>query len=370
MSEGFKLETFFKNDTDCINNSYSPISSNKYWQDNYLITFPEQNSYNELNLKFNENINNNNEGEIIESNIENHHTNPNSFLIKKIKGNEIKTIDGIFGSFEKEVKENNIEIDNFVENIKNIKMNEYSENNIFNRELLRIEIKKENVQFIKKKNNIKNKSIKKGRKANEEKKRGNNGKHTKINDDNKMRKIKSFFWKSLYKYLKKKYFTEENYLLKLNININRRLKKNYNLALFNRTLKDIYSNECISLKYKLKNAKTNKSILIKIYKDNKQKDLITLLDLTYGEAFDIFIRNHKNISSELKSKVENTGILNSQTFSLDALLQKIEIEGKENNENDEDINNYKKDIRKLCLHFEKWFKDKTGRKRKNKNENI
>jgi len=366
----FKSPTIFKIETDYINNSFYPdlYSINKNFFDcNNSITFPEKYCYNEYNLKYksNETIAINDKM-ILDKDIENK-TNPNSFLSEKTKRNEINDKNENFLLNEKdEEKENNIER-NIFKNIKNININENLGNNISERKLLTIEIKKENAQFVKNRNNIINNIIKKGRKADIEKKKGNNGKHTKNNDDNKIRKIKSFFWKSLYKYLKKKYFNEENYLLKLNININRRLKRNYNLALFNRTLKDIYSNECISDKYKLKNTKTNKSIIEKIYKDNKQKDLITLLDLTYGEAFDIFRRNYKVISSELKSKVENTGILNSYTFSLDALLQKIENEGKENNENDEDIKNYKDDIINLCKIFENWFVKKTGRIGKNKN---
>ena len=127
-----------------------------------------------------------------------------------------------------------------------------------------------------------------------------------------MRKINAFFGKSLYRYLKNS-FIEETDLLKLEIDINKSLKRDFNLNLFNRTLKDIYMNTNISFKYKLKNVETNEELINKIYKEKKEIEVMKILNLTYEEAFEIFRQKltAKPLSPQLKSKIQGINILNN-----------------------------------------------------------
>ena len=194
---------------------------------------------------------------------------------------------------------------------------------------------------------------------------GVKGNHTKIDNDNMIRKIKSFFGKSLYKYLNR-IFIGEDQLLKLNIDINRRLKQDFNVKLFDMKLKDIYLESDISDKYKYKTKEDNIKLINKIYKEQKEIEVITILNLTYYEAFKIFIRKiaPEIFDNNLEEKIKRTQILNNKKFEdITVLLNNIEKNGKDNGEKKEDINEYKRKIIELCLNFKKWFEDKVGRER-------
>ena len=169
---------------------------------------------------------------------------------------------------------------NSYENLQKLNLNELSDKNTINKGTIQIEIEEEKEKKAPQVPQY-------GRKTDKEKKSGNKGKHTKKDKDNQMRKIKAFFGKSLYKYLKNS-FIEETDLLKLEIDINKNLKRDFNLNLFERTLKDIYSKSNISFKYKLKNVETNEELINKIFREKKEKEVMKILELTYGEAFEIF----------------------------------------------------------------------------------
>lgn len=315
----------------------------------------ERENHNENNLTYFINKKNDSNDITIRMDEENQNTNPNSFLQKKIKRDETK-----------------MDIQN-IESIKNENESYISENLSFNISSFGNLLKTEDADFIQKELKCieienENEKAKYGRKPQIDKKNGNNGKHTKNNDDNKIRKIKSYFGKQFYLYLKSLF--KEKELLKLDININKNLKRDYNLKLFKRTFKDIYSNTIISNKYKLKNVTTNEKLINETYNDAKQTEINKLLNLTYGEAFEIFKRKlnpKKDISNKLKIKIKGTHILDSNKFKdVEALLKKIEEDGKKNEENDEDIKQYKKDIIDLCNDFQNWFEDKVGRERQSK----
>ena len=344
-----------KIDHNIFNESYS--SEFLFPKKNFLeLTINhERENHNEINLTYLEN-NKNDYNDTIQFDEGNQNTNPNSFLQKKTKRDEtkmeIENIESIKNENESYISENCSFFNcSLFENCKKLFITEVSD--IIQREVQFIEIEKD---------------IKHGRKPQIDKKNGNNGKHTKNDDDNKIRKIKSYFGKQYYLYLKSLFKDKE--LLKLDININKNLKRDYNLQLFKRTFKDIYSNTIISNKYKLKNVKTNEKLINETYNDNKQTEINKLLSLTYGEAFEIFRRKlnpNKKISKELKLKIKGTNILDSNKFKdVEALLKKIEEDGKKNGEKDEDIEQYKKDIIDLCNDFQNWFEDKIGRDRQSK----
>ena len=266
---------------------------------------------------------------------------------------------------EKIINENNI-LENknkIFENLPKINLNELSEKDTINIGKIQIEIKKE-IEDNNNNNKI-NKVTKYGRKTDKEKKNGNNGKHTKKDKDNQMRKIKSFFGKSIYRYLKNS-FIEETDLLKLEIDINKSLKRDFNLDLFKRTLKDIYMKTNISYKYKLKNVETNEALINKIYKEKKEIEIMKILNLTYGEAFEIFRQKLtlKPLSTQLKNKIQGINILNKERFNnVEIFLKKIREEEKKKGENKKDIEEYLEDIKSLVIGFEDWFLNKIGRER-------
>ena len=235
-----------------------------------------------------------------------------------------------------------------------IELNEDDEEN-------KIEERNESKKTKQKENQKPNFCIKKisncGRKSDEEKKKGKKGAHTKESQDNIMSKIKTFFQNGIYNYLLK--ITKED-LLKLDSNVNSRLKKEVNLNLLNKTLKDIYIETNISPKYKNKKVKTNEELINRIYKEEKKIEAIKILNLTYGEAFEIFSRNLKpkeELNTELKRKIAGTNILNPKFFK-DANMF-IETEKNKTKDNMEYIDN----IRRLILEFKNWFENKIGRNR-------
>ena len=244
---------------------------------------------------------------------------------------------------------------NFQEEQKTIELNEEDEENKFVEKNESIKMKqKENkkLNFICKKKNC-------GRKTNKDKIKGKKGSHTKESEDNIMRKIKSFFQKRIHKYLSK--ITKED-LLKLDSNVKSRLKKEFNLNLFNKTLKDIYIETNISPKYKLKKVKTNEKLINRIYKEEKEIEAIKILNLTYEEAFEIFRRNLKpkeELSDELKRKIAGTNILNPKFFEDASVLIENEKEEGKTQDNMKYIDNF----RRLILEFKNWFENKIGRNR-------
>ena len=339
------------------------FSSDYGLSNKYLFDFTinrERDNLNEINLTYLENKKNDHNNSIqLDEGIQN--TNQNSFLQKKTKRYETKmenlNIDSIKYGNESYLSDN-CSLPSLVFDFQ--KIFKIVKNEKIPKEIKYIEIEKKTNE---------NEKCKFGRKPQIDKKNGNNGKHTKNDNDNKIRTIKSYFGKQFYLFLKS-LFRPEKELLKLDININKNLKRDFNLNLFKRTFKDIYSNTIISNKYKLKNVKTNEKLINETYNNNKQKEINKLLSLTYGEAFEIFRRKlnpNKEISKELKRKISGTHILDSNRFKdVEALLKKIEEDGKKNGENDEDIKQYKKDIIDLCNDFQNWFEEKVGRDRQNK----
>ena len=203
-----------------------------------------------------------------------------------------------------------------------------------------------------------------GRKKQIDKDQGQKGLHTRDDEDNKIRKIKSYFGKDIYCFIKESFIDKSNEFMKLEISINKNLKKEFNENLFKMKLKDIYYNYEISEKYIHYKKDTNKKLIDKIYEEQKEIAVIKILDLTYIEAFDIFrrkIKEEKDINQKLKNKIIGTDFLDTKKFKdFDCFIEKIRKEEKNKNS---DIEEYINDIKSLCLHFEEWFKKKIGRNR-------
>lgn len=293
--------------------------------------------------------------------------------IERDKKEEIKTIKNKMEnkedkfSFEKfgcngnnsQDKELIIEIREEKENSKNREIKNLKENDtkrMFKIEKVRKEDKEKITQY--------------GRKKQEDKDRGKNGDHNRDSEDNKMRKIKSFFGKNLYIFIRDS-LRDKKEFLKLEIKINKNLKKDFNEKLFKKKIKDIYLEYDISDKYVHYDKDINQKLIKKIYQEQTETAVIKILDLTYIEAFDIFRRKiiGKDIDPELKSKINGTGFLDNKKFKdFECFIGKIREEEKKNSNGD--IEEYINDIKRLCIHFEDWFEKKVGRTRKDNAEKM
>ena len=212
-------------------------------------------------------------------------------------------------------------------------------------------------------NNDENKKkLKRGRKK---KDAVDKGKHTKLSEDNIIRKIKTFVINSYQKFIKKIIKDSNLKLKKLDPYISENLKREFNIQLWNASLKDIYSKTNITKRCNNENGiNVNKNIINKIYEDNKNNEVIKILNLTFGEVYEIFIKDISGepISLELSKKIEGTEILDSGKFyRVNNLLTKIRYKEIKNKENEEDINKYIKDIKNLCLGLYNWFIMKKGK---------
>lgn len=189
----------------------------------------------------------------------------------------------------------------------------------------------------------------KGEKRMGRKKKGDQhlSEHNKFSEDNIMRKIKTHLLDYILNKLNDKLKNKEYKFVKLFSQINKNLKKDYNMDLIGKKIKDLYENSPISNKYRKQkdNCEKNKNIIKKIYEENTEDEVIDILESTYLDLLKEF-RNNKNLNK---------------------FLNKIRNIEKEKGESDENINTYLRIMEKLCLEYEKWFEKKIGRRR---NENI
>ena len=224
------------------------------------------------------------------------------------------------------------------ENIENVKTK-------FTSKTLGKEMKKLEDDDVKYINKIKEEKIKAGRKKKGEK---DKGKHTKHCEDNMIRKIKSNFSIYSHNLINHSLKNKNIKFFKLDSEINKNLKKDYNISLMNTQFKDLYKNSSLSGKYrkqKANNFDINKKLIIKLYNDetNKEIDAIKLLNLTYIEFFKKFREEY-----------------------LEEFLKIIRNEENKNNESEENIRKYVDSIKNLCFNFENWFIEKKGRNREKK----
>ena len=181
------------------------------------------------------------------------------------------------------------------------------------------------------------------------------GKHNKLSSDNIIQKIKASFHIRIFKYINKEY---EKYLILNNIDgpklIKRissveakRVKKDENLLWFSLKLKDLFSME-ISSKYTRFSKNYNKNNIEKLYKENKAKDVINILEKTVREMFYDFC-NDKPIDG-------------FETLKYDLEFQKKKME----KENEDNIEEYLKKYKEIAQNLEQIFNMKKSRSRSNK----
>ena len=251
-------------------------------------------------------------------------------------------------------------INNSSEKLNEIKDNKKIEENSFNQ----FKEKNQNLTGKKtKRNDIEKKNFGRKKKDSDEK-----GSHTKNNDDNIITKIKIILINSILDLLNKSfiYFNPDpKPFLKsaLEKNKYKSIKKDINLKLLKTKIKDIFNNE-ISSKYTIKDINSNKILIKKIYEEEKETNIIKILELTFGDFLNIF---RETISTELQEKISHIEKINENFRCLPYYLNKI-MEEKSNRESEGNMKSYIDKIKYLSINFEKWFYKKSEKKSKSNNE--
>ena len=186
----------------------------------------------------------------------------------------------------------------------------------------------------------KNKNI--NSKRNEKKPKGKKHKgdericeHTKYSNDNTLNKIKTAFFNTYIIDVVKKESKNQNIeLKKLSTEFTRNVSKENNAELFDKPMKEIFSKQKQSSKYKNFESNTNVYIIKKIFEEKDEEKIETnvkkILDLTYEELLVIFRRRlefpgDKEKIEEIKKKVGDIGLFKSDIYK-DAkfIIEKLE----------------------------------------------
>ena len=180
---------------------------------------------------------------------------------------------------------------------------------------------------------------KKGRKQKNDETIGN-ALHTKKNEDNIMRKIKTHFLLFKVKLLNRSLKDKTNRFYKLDKKISEKLKRDFNIQLMKKTLRELFLTMKVNDRYK-KNCDDNRLLVEKIFKEKKEKETMKLLEMTYIEMV-ILIR--EKYLQEFLETIERKEVIN------------------------EDFEDYMNLVKKLLFGYENWFESKKGRNRESKNK--
>ena len=164
--------------------------------------------------------------------------------------------------------------------------------------------------------------------------------HSKFKEDNQMRKIKSYFLKYIPDYVNSSLSFVHKRFLKIDKKVNQELKKDFNVELMDKKLKDIFIEFPICGRYsEAKNGENHNSELIKeIYENNEETEAIEKLEQTYIQVLDCFRKN------------------NLEKFRDDILNKEIK-----NGEKESRAKMYVNQLVKLLFNYESWFTDKSAR---------
>jgi hypothetical protein len=204
--------------------------------------------------------------------------------------------------------------------------------------------------------------------------------HSKMADDNILKKIHCYFIKSIRKWLNSSFIDENgNFIpeykyqfLKLSsIIIGNNLKKLKIMKLMKMTFKEIFSGD-ISDKYMRINKDFNQKLIAEIYNENKQIYVIFILDLTFIEALHIFNGQKRIADFEYKIKQRNLNEDKINEFfgkfeKIDSFLEEI-YEKEITNESEFLVQDYIQRISILCVNYETWFERKFIRNNKIKDK--
>jgi len=183
--------------------------------------------------------------------------------------------------------------------------------------------------------------------------------HSKMKEDNLIQKIKVVFVNSSMNFINKRH---KNYKIKINQKYERLvykiksefaqvIKKDENLKFLQTSIRDLFSSD-LSEKYSKQIKDFNRNQIAQLYRDNKEKEVIEILD--------------KTVNCLLNDYAE--GKYKDEGFSLDIDLNEIKEKMEKNNE--KNINNYMQEYKAKVKDFGNIFEKKISRNRKPLGNNV
>ena len=162
--------------------------------------------------------------------------------------------------------------------------------------------------------------------------------HDKFKEDNIMRKIKSFFLKYILEQLNNSLKDKSFSFYPLDTILNKHLKKDFNEALLNKKIYEIFQEYETNKRYQ-KKQNSNKILIKKLFDEKKETETIKILLMSYRDILD-YVRE--------------------KDFYY--FLNKIkEKEIKNNKRKNDNIDNYMILVKELLNKYENWFLKKNGR---------
>ena len=183
--------------------------------------------------------------------------------------------------------------------------------------------------------------------------------HSKMKEDNLIQKIKVVFVNSSMNFINKRH---KNYKIKINQKYERLvykiksefaqvIKKDENLKFLQTSIRDLFSSD-LSEKYSKQIKDFNRNQIAQLYRDNKEKEVIEILD--------------KTVNCLLNDYAE--GKYKDEGFSLDIDLNEIKEKMEKNNE--KNIYNYIQEYEAKVKDFVNIFEKKISRNRKPLGNNV
>jgi hypothetical protein len=164
--------------------------------------------------------------------------------------------------------------------------------------------------------------------------------HTKFKEDNIIRKIKTYTFKYILNALNNSLEKTRNRFYPLDKDLNENIKKDFNMELLDRTIKDIYDNSGLNKRFK--NPKfSNKFLIKKIFDEKVEIKTINILNMKYIDILN-YIREN----------------------DMDNFLETIKEKEKKKQEKNIDL--YMEELKNILIVYEKWFDVKCGRNKAKK----
>ena len=201
-------------------------------------------------------------------------------------------------------------------------------------------------------------------------KSGKRGTHNKNSEDNIMKKLKAYIFKSFIDICKKNTINKIIQFKKFGNDFVQDVNVNPNLEIYSKKLKDILilEQEKVSTKYKKTTNQNYYKVLIKKIYQYKEKKLIKILELTFEELLIILRRKLKFSKDEeklkqMEQKLESLDLLenNNKYKDINSFIENIRNKA----ENDEE---YIKKIKELCCYYKNWFESRRKNKKSNANK--
>ena len=164
--------------------------------------------------------------------------------------------------------------------------------------------------------------------------------HNKFKEDNIIRKIKTYTFKYILNALNNSLEKTRNRFYPLDKDLNENIKKDFNMELLDRTIKDIYDNSGLNKRFK--NPKfSNKFLIKKIFDEKVEIKTINILNMKYIDILN-YIREN----------------------DMDNFLETIKEKEKKKQEKNIDL--YMEELKNILIVYEKWFDVKCGRNKAKK----